>query len=258
MKSRLGPYRIEMEIIVLSAIAAISLLAVTVDITNAQTMPSIPAVILNGTFQNTEDGFRIDVPDGWVVQNIDNLHLPNFRATNEAGFMILAIICPQQETVLGAGGLYNCEQSDTSIEFLYDRLGHRPEFESIEDPANITPDDFLTFTIEEMQGRNYTNVHVINSTDLTINITNTVDPTTTIKTIPAKLAELTYRPNLGLTDMRSYTILATIPEEPVPGLRQVLSGVSITYEGPAATIPSGSPPPQVQQMFHSLEFIRER
>ena len=88
-----------------------------------------------------------------------------------------------------------------------------------------------------MQGRNYTNIHIINRTDLTINITKPEDPDTTIRTAQAKL-EMTYQPNLGLPDLRSYTILATIPENPVPGLRQVLSGNSITYEGPAVTTPS--------------------
>ncbi len=244
-------------IIVLTAIAAVVLfLAPDVGIASAQQLTSIPAVIQNGTFQNTEDGFRMQVPDDWVVQDIDNLHLPNFRVANEAGFLILAIICPQQEALLGIGGMYNCEQSESSVEILHDRLSHRPEFEVIEDPANITSDDFLVFMVEEMQGRNYTNIQIINRADLTINITSPQDPNTTIRTVPAKLVEMTYRPSPGLVDMRSYSILATIPENPQPGLRQIVSGESVTYEGPAAATPSGSPPPPVQQIFQSLEFIR--
>ena len=244
-------------IIVLTAIAAVVLfLAPDVGIASAQQLTSIPAVIQNGTFQNTEDGFRMRVPDDWVVQDIDNLHLPNFRVANVAGFLILAIICPQQEALLGIGGMYNCEQSESSVEILHDRLSHRPEFEVIEDPANITSDDFLVFMVEEMQGRNYTNIQIINRTDLTINITSPQDPNTTIRTVPAKLVEMTYRPSPGLVDMRSYSILATIPENPQPGLRQIVSGESVTYEGPAAAIPSGIPPSPVQQIFQSLEFIR--
>jgi hypothetical protein len=244
-------------LIVLTAIAAVVLfLAPDVGIASAQQLTSIPAVIQNGTFQNTEDGYRMRVPDDWVVQDIDNLHLPNFRVANEAGFLILAIICPQQEALLGTGGMYNCEQSESSVEILHDRLSHRPEFEVIEDPANITSDDFLVFMVEEMQGRNYTNIQIINSTDLTINITSPEDPNTTIRTAPAKLVEMTYQLSLGLGDMRSYSILATIPENPQPGLRQIVSGEFVTYEGPAVATPSGSPPPPVQQIFQSLEFIR--
>ena len=255
-----------MIIIVLTAIATIVVLVLlfgpNIGIASAQQqqqqeLTSIPAVIQNGTFQSAADGFRLQVPYGWVVQDIDNLHLPNFRVMNEAGFFILAIICPPQEAVQGtAVETYNCEQSGSSVEILHDRLSHRPEFEVIEDPASITPDDFLAFVIEEMQGRNYTNVQIINSTDLTINITSPEDPNTTIRTTPAKLVEMTYQLSPGLGDMRSYSILATIPENPQPGLRQMVSGEFVTYEGPALTTPSGSPPPPIQQMFQSLEFIR--
>jgi hypothetical protein len=249
--------------IVLTAIAAtivvVLLFGPNVGIASAQQqqqLTSIPAVIHNGTFQNTADGFRMEVPYGWVVQDIDNLHLPNFRVANEAGFFILALICPQQESVPGTVGTYNCEQSESAVEILHDRLSHRPEFEVIEDPASITPDDFLAFVIEEMQGRNYTNIQIINSTDLTINITSPEDPNTTIRTAPAKLIEMTYQLSPGFGDMRSYSILATIPENPQPGLRQIVSGEFVTYEGPAVTTPSGGPPPPVEQMFQSLEFIR--
>jgi hypothetical protein len=252
-----------MRIIVLTVIATIVVLVLlfgpNIGIASAQQqqLTSIPAVIQNGTFQSAADGFRLQVPYGWVVQDIDNFHLPNFRVMNEAGFFILAIICPQQEAVQGtAAEMYNCEQSGSSVEILHDRLSHRPEFEVIEDPATITPDNFLAFVIEEMQGRNYTNVQIINSTDLTINITSPEDSNTTIRTAPAKLVEMTYQLSPGLGDMRSYSILATIPENPQPGLRQMVSGEFVTYEGPALTTPSGSPPPPVQQMFQSLEFIR--
>jgi hypothetical protein len=251
-------YVMGLEMIVLTTIATVLVLTISVGIADAQELPSIPVVIKNGTFENTVDGFRMQVPDGWVVQDIDNLHLPNYRTANEAGFLILTIICPQHEAVPGIGGLYSCEQSENSVEILYDRLGHRPEFEIIENPLSITPDDFLAFIVEEMQGRNYTNIHIINSTDLTINITRPEDPNTTIRTAPAKLVEMTYQSNLGLADLRSYTILATIPENPIPGLRQVLSGSSVTYEGRAITTPSDSPPSPVQQMFQSLEFIRDK
>ncbi|HJU34285.1 MAG TPA: hypothetical protein VJ695_04100 [Nitrososphaera sp.] len=243
--------------IVLAAIVDVLLLAISAGTASAQEIPGIPAVIQNGTFQNTEDGFRLQVPDGWVVQDIDNQHLPNFRTTNEAGFFIQAIICPQQEAVSSVGGLYNCEHSESSVKILHDRLGHRPKFEVIEDPINITPDDFLAFIVEEMQGLNYTHIHIINNSALTMNITRPEDPNTTISTAPAKFIEMTYRSNRGLVDMRSYIILATIPENPVPGLRQIISGDYVTYQGPAATTSSGSPPPPVQRMFQSFEFIRD-
>lgn len=253
--SRLLAAKVKM--IFLTTIATALLFALNVGITSAQQLTSIPVVIQNGTFQNPEDGFRVHVPDGWVVQDVDSFHLPSFRAANEAGFLILAIICPQQDALQGNGGLYNCEQSESSVEILHDRLSHRPEFEVIEDPTNITTDDFLASMIEEMQGRNYTDIQIIKSIDLTINITSPEDPNTAIRKVPAKFVEMTYQPGLGLAYMRSYSILATIPESPRPGLRQVVSGDYVTYEGPAATTSPSSPPTPVQQIFQSFEFIRK-
>jgi len=243
--------------IIIALIATVLAFASAVVIADAQELSSIPVVIENGTFENAADGFRVQVPNGWIVQDIDNLHLPNYLTRNEAGFSVLAIICPQQEAMQAIGGLYSCEQSESSVELAYDRLGHRPEFELIDNPISITPEDFLAFIVKEMHGRNYTNIHIINSTDLTINITDPEDPATTIRTAPAKLVEMTYQPSLEPAGLRSYSILATIPENSVPGLRQILSGYSVIYEGPATITPSGSAPSAVQQIFQSLEFIRE-
>ncbi len=71
---------VEMKMIFLTTIATALLFAPNVGIASAQQLTSIPVVIQNGTFQNTEDGFRVQVPDGLVAQDVDNFHLPNFRA----------------------------------------------------------------------------------------------------------------------------------------------------------------------------------
>jgi hypothetical protein len=239
------------------ATAAI-LLAVNVPIASAQQLTGIPPAIENGTFHNVQDGIRLKMPDGWVVQDIDNFHLPNFAIADEDGFLLYAVICPQQEAVLGnVGRLYSCEQSSNSVKILYDRLGHRPEFEVVEDPLDITLDDFLAFMTEKMQERGYTNITVVNATDISINVTSPEDSNTTISAVPAKQVEITYQPGTGLPQMSSFSILATIPEPPQPGLRQTLSGYSVTYQAPAASISMGNnPPAPVQQIFRSLEFIR--
>lgn len=243
--------------VVIVAAATAVLFGVNVPIAYAQQLTGIPPAIENGTFQNAQDGIRLKVPDGWVVQDIDNFHLPNFVIADENGFLSFAVICPQQEALLSIGGLYDCEQSDNPVKIRYDRLGHRPEFEVIEDPLDITPDDFLAFMTGKMQERGFTNITVVNATDISINVTSPEDPNTTIRTVPAKQVEITYQPSIGLPEVSSYSILATIPETPQPGLRQTLSGYSVTYEAPTGTIPmKGSPPESVQQIFRSLEFIR--
>src|SRR5215213_6025164 len=77
---------------------AIILLAANVTITNAQQLTSQPAVTQNGTtlFQNTEDSIRVQVPEGWVIQDVNNT---GSVLSDEArlGYGILAQLCPQEE-----------------------------------------------------------------------------------------------------------------------------------------------------------------
>ncbi|MDQ4067771.1 MAG: hypothetical protein M3114_09320, partial [Thermoproteota archaeon] len=47
-------------------------------------------------FQSTEDSFRLQVPDGWVIQDVNNT---GSMLSNESvqGYAILAQLCPQEE-----------------------------------------------------------------------------------------------------------------------------------------------------------------
>jgi hypothetical protein len=237
-----------------TAISTTILFAISnVPIANAQFF-SQPAVIENKIFQNKEDGFRMRVPDGWVVQDVNNTHYGNFYAELESGFGILALICPVEQAVPDIRGGHNCEQAnDTVYIFRYFNLGERPEFASIDDSPNITTDDFLTFTIQELQNGNVSNVRIINSTDTTINVTSSEDPNTTIRTVPVKLAEITYQFMPTLEDIRSYYMLAIAPTELEAA--QLLTGYRITYEDSVATTSPNGPPAQIQQIFQGFELI---
>jgi hypothetical protein len=225
-----------------------------------QGLPNLrPDISEAGTFQNTLDGIKFKVPAGWVVQDIDNLNL----ALNSPGFdlaepFIYAIVCPQQEALPGIGGLYNCEQAQNSIQLMqHSMLEGRPQFAVIENPLDITPDDFLAFLIGDFQGRGYTNIKIVNSTDTTINVTSDENSTMVIRTLPAKFAEITYQPGIALPELRIYLILTTVPEERQPGTSQIITGISIAYEGLAATTPSAKlPTPEIQQIFDTFELMR--
>ena len=79
---------------------AIILLAANVTVTNAQQLTSQPpAVTQNGTttlFQNTDDSIRVQVPEGWAIQDVNNT---GTVLSDEArlGYGILAQLCPQEE-----------------------------------------------------------------------------------------------------------------------------------------------------------------
>src|SRR6266511_1306411 len=101
----------------LTAAVAIVILftANNVTITNAQQPQqpqpptSQPAVTQNRTssslFQSTEDGFRVQVPDGWVIHDMKNTGYSLLTEVLQ-GYGVLAQLCPeeQQQTVRNVGG----------------------------------------------------------------------------------------------------------------------------------------------------------
>ena len=252
--------------IILGAISVIIIIfTFYLPVASAQRQVSQPAVIQNGILQNIDDGFMLQVPGGWVVQDINNT-LPansiNSAAMLETGpGTTLAIICPHEEALPGIGrGVHNCEQSDNAVHIIrYFALDDRPEFAGIGSAANITPDDFLGFLILELQAGGNSNIEVVNSTDTIIPVTNPEDlKNTETRMVPAKQVELTYNKNGStLQNTRAYYVLAleTVPFNAGLGANQIVIGYKIAYEGNAATRPSGGPSIPVQQIFDSLKII---
>src|SRR5919108_2038095 len=87
---------------------AIILLAPNIIITNAQqqqqqqpltSQPSPVQVTRNGTttlFQSTTDGIRLNVPEGWMIDDVNNTG-STFSEESRQGYGILAQLCPQGE-----------------------------------------------------------------------------------------------------------------------------------------------------------------
>src|SRR5688572_6192045 len=89
---------------------AIILLTANIPITNAQQqqqqqqpLSSQPAVTQNGTtlFQSTEDGIRLNVPEGWVIHDVNNTG-STLSEESTQGYGILAQLCLQEEQQQGA------------------------------------------------------------------------------------------------------------------------------------------------------------
>src|SRR5688572_1759419 len=81
---------------------AIILLTANITITNAQQqqqpLSSQPAVTQNGTtlFQSTEDGIRLNVPEGWVIHDVNNTG-STLSEESTQGYGILAQLCTEEE-----------------------------------------------------------------------------------------------------------------------------------------------------------------
>jgi PKD repeat protein/type II secretory pathway pseudopilin PulG len=275
---------------------AIILFAANITIINAQQLTNRPSVTQNGTrlFEGTEDSFRLQVPEGWIIHDVNNTG-STFSEESTQGYGILAQLCPQEEgqgqeaaaapsnNVSGSGGggdTVRCQGSEGDIIHIvrYPDLDTR-----LQVPNNITTtnnnnnvttiDNILLYHMQKLEEVGYRNITIVNSTYTAVNIIN---PQTnqTISIVPAKTVEMKYRTSASAPNeiREGYFILtATNATHPNVGMTK---GYSIFYEGTstaasaatAATIqettttvtPSGSlplPPAAVRQVFDSFELI---
>jgi hypothetical protein len=278
------------------AIIMIILLGANVTVTNAQqqqeqrqlstSQPSpTSSVSQNGTtatarlFESAKDGFRVQLPEGWVIQDLNNTGF-TLAAEVIEGYGILAQLCPAEEEEEGQqqqqqGALNNvsssgsCQQQQAQEEKIhiirYPNLGARLGI-ALADIIDVIPDSVLGYQILKLVEVGYRPVDFVN-------ITNTVIPvhypnaSGIPATVPAILVEMIYSTNSSPNEMRRGYIILTATNITPPNL-QTITGYSIFYEGASGattatvgettTTPSGSlssAPAAVGQILNSFELI---
>src|SRR5215204_2344444 len=276
----------------LAAVAiAIILLAADITISNEQQLTGQQAAITQNPtlFQSARDSFRVQVPQGWVIHDVNNT---GFILATEVleGYGILAQLCPEGQQAafsnVSTGGADNrsCQQAREELVHVirYPNLGARLGLTSDDIFAIINrdtiPNAILAYQIQKLQEAGYRDIQIVNSTDTTINVdistglnnnNNAIAATTATTTItttrvPAKLVAMTYSTNLAPNETRiGYFILTATAA--TPRNLGMITGYSIFYEGNsvAQTVSSGSsvaPPPTpfpaaARQIFGSFELI---
>src|SRR5215204_4322538 len=281
----------------LAAVAiAIILLAADITISNEQQLTGQQAAITQNPtlFQSARDSFRVQVPQGWVIHDVNNT---GFILATEVleGYGILAQLCPEGQQAafsnVSTGGADNrsCQQAREELVHVirYPNLGARLGLTSDDIFAIINrdtiPNAILAYQIQKLQEAGYRDIQIVNSTDTTINvdistglnnnnnnnnaIAATATTTTTTTRVPAKLVAMTYSTNLAPNETRiGYFILTATAA--TPRNLGMITGYSIFYEGNsvAQTVSSGSsvappPPPPTpfpaaaRQIFGSFELI---
>ena len=266
-------------VVVVVAIAII-LLAASVTIVSAQQQPqqqltNRPAVTQNGTtlFQNTEDSIRVQVPEGWVIQDVNNTD--SILEETTQGYGILAQLCPQEEqqqeaalsNVSSSGNTASCQGSQGDIIHIvrYPDLDTELQVSNNATTSNnnMTIDNILLYHMQKLQEVGYNGIEIVNSTDTTLNVTN-VQTNQPIAIVPAKNVEITYSTNSAPNETRRGHFILTATNATPPNLGTT-KGYSIFYEADSAaasveTIPSGSLAPiplpaAVKQVFDSFELV---
>jgi PKD repeat protein len=227
---------------------AIILFAANITIINAQQLTNQPSVTQNGTrlFEGTEDSFRLQVPQGWVIHDVNNTG-STLSEESTQGYGILAQLCTQEQqqqraAIPNAGSnssdtFSSCNQSENDIIHIvrYPDLDNRLQVGNNGTTANnnnMTIDNILLYHMQKLQEVGYRGIEIVNSTDTTLNVT---DPQTnqTITTVPAKFVEMAYSSVSAPNEIREgyFILTATNATAPNPGMTK---GYSIFYEGTSA------------------------
>jgi hypothetical protein len=165
----------------------------------AGTLPLPPTTI----FQSTVDGIRMGVPDGWVVEDLNNTDSSLQQSEQSYGAVSLVELCPQILATPQIGGTYLCPDSQEGLDSVsvwrFADLKSRPEFAGlVQRNQSITTTDLVAFYFLFLEQKaNFTNIRLLQNIDTTVNV---IDPQTneTITTAPAKYIETTYLDSNGI------------------------------------------------------------
>jgi hypothetical protein len=105
-------------------------------------------------YTSLEDSFRILVPRGWVMWDVENAVQNTLGGPDGLDRVMIAELCPMSGAVPQIGGGYTCSPSDEQPRVSIHRYGNltaRPEFRPlVSQGQNITISDFVAFMIQQM------------------------------------------------------------------------------------------------------------
>src|SRR5215216_7614453 len=266
------------------------LFASTVTITNAQQQEQLTsepsAMELRTIAENSKDSFRVQVPQGWTIHDVNNTGSALIEEVLD-GVGILAQLCPEEEQQLAAfpnaGGNTSisgnnsnnnssCRGAQEEVIHVvrYPNMGPRLGFASDDVIGNdgVTPDFILGYQMQKLQEVGYRDIRIVDSTDTTVNvdITTGLNNNTIAATVPAKLVEMTYSTNLAPDQIRKGYFISTATNTTPRNLGN-MTGYGIFYEGTSSAVaeggeetrlPSGGGlilPIPVMEVFDSFELI---
>ena len=247
--------------------AVVAILVVSnITTTYAQQLTSQSGEIDNGitatptTFQSASDGFRVQVPDGWIIQDANNT---GSRLEDEIrlGYGILAQLCTKEQqgaTLSNASDTINSNSTinTNGCQGAQEELIHIVRYPDLDTRVvsnnstvnNMTTDNILLYHLQKLQEVGYRGIQIVNRSDVKLNLTNS-QTNQTIATVPAKLVEMTYNTASAPHVMRTGYLISTASNQTAPNLGTT-KGYTVFYEGNIITNAAA-----VAQVFDSFELI---
>src|SRR5918997_4160833 len=232
---------------------AVILLASNFTTINAQQQFNQPGEIENGTteatgttttsFQSTNDSFTIEVPQGWIIQDIDNTDSTLLEERTQ-GYGMLAQLCPEEQGAAAAASTASGSNTNTISSINASRCQgaqeviHIIRYPDLDTTTNnnmttTTADNILTYHLQKLQEVGYRNIQIVNSTDVTSNLRNP-ETNETIMTVPGRLVEMTYSTNSTPDEIKRGHFILTATNGTVPNVGAT-KGYSVFYEGNSTT-----------------------
>ena len=276
-----------MAIALTAPLIAVIFLAPNFTITSAQQQlpTSQPSVTQNPTLLSAKDSFRVQLPEGWVIQDVNNTGF-TLAAEVLQGYGILAQLCPQDQgqsvpsnVSRSSSYIGSCQHAREEVIHIirYPNLGAILGIASDDDDDDIftiinrdtIPNAILAYHIQKLQEVGYRDIQIVNSIDTTINVDNStgLNNNRIATTIPAKLVEMTYSTNFATNETRTGYFILTATAA-TPRNLGMITGYSIFYEGNSTATaetttfsgnlaPTSLPAP-ARQAFDSFELVAAR
>jgi PKD repeat protein len=275
-----------MAIALAAPVIAFIFLAPNFTITSAQQQlpTSQPSVTQNPTLLSAKDSFRVQLPEGWVIQDVNNTGF-TLAAEVLQGYGILAQLCPQEQgqsvpSNISRSSSYtgSCQHAREEVIHIirYPNLGAILGIASDDDDDIFTvinrdtiPNAILAYHIQKLQEVGYRDIQIVNSIDTTINVDNStgLNNNRMATTIPAKLVEMTYSTNFATNETRTGYFILTATAA-TPRNLGMITGYSVFYEGNSTgtaettTFSGGlaptSLPAPAREVFDSFELVAAR
>jgi hypothetical protein len=213
----------------------------------ARTLPFLPTTI----FQSMVDGIRLGVPDGWVVEDVNNTDSSSQQSEQNYGAGSLVELCPQILATPQIGGTYLCPDTQEGLDSVsvwrFADLKSRPEFAGlVQRNQSITTTDLVAFYFLFLEQKaNFTNIRLLQNIDTTVNV---IDPQTneTIATAPAKYIETTYLDSNGIPNEGDIALLVLSNDGNTGYVLLPLASLLTT---------AGELPPEHQLVFDSFQLV---
>src|SRR5215208_2963516 len=213
----------------------------------AGTLPLPPTTI----FQSTVDGIRMGVPDGWVVEDLNNTGSSLQQSEQSYGAVSLVELCPKILATPQIGGTYLCPDAQEGLDSVsvwrFADLKSRPEFAGlVQRNQSITTTDLVAFYFLFLEQKaNFTNIRLLQNIDTTVNV---IDPQTneTIATGPAKYIETTYLESNGIPNEGDIALLVLSDDGNTGYILLPLASLLTT---------AGELPPEHQLVFDSFQLV---